>query len=1097
MGLLLRLHTAILAWVIKFYRTRHTLKVFTAAHREELRTTPVYQWPLVMARQSGEIAAIKAGRLDAVGKVTDRKSWQWPFLPASVNRLSVPIIKSCYSADTEVLTRRGWILWPDVKDNDEFLTRGHDRKATLRYEKASRIVRQPYRGDMIHFEGNYVDILVTPEHRMFGRYRGERQDELLKHRVDHFCYSDPCFSKATSVAKYTKNSPGQYKFCIPTNGTWVGELPNSYDPRTGKIILSVPKDQPRKKGQWDVNIEPVTVDLKDWVAFLGIYIAEGSAHYVQAAKRVKGIRSKGNHSPYEVRISQQTTSEAYEDIGALLRRLPFAWEEQEKGFGVASRLLAAILGDYNTYDKHVPDWVKQLPPEYLEIFFEWACRGDGHHYESGSRSYWTVSKQLADDMVEIVVKLGRDVQASCKKQTGSKMWKLNAERQAPIYLVSEHMFYQPHAVSPYKSLTNWSVEKYDGQVYCCTVSSGVVMVRRAGKTAWCGQSPYNLRRMSRTPVPRRAINLIKGALIAQPWDIRPIENTAPIDNESEDDQKERVHIGKKVFTHPNHSDSFQTYMEQGTEDMCILGAFVGELRLTYDPERPLKMWPVNVESIRIFPAWSETTLDMPHYAQMTGLKGERGAVLFYDDEMLYIRDNPSTDNPFGLGKMEVAFMSVNSFLGIQDMSGRAGADQVHKTFLWWEQPQSDSAYQIVRRHIQNELEGQAKISIIGGMKKPEVVEVTPVTEEDLLLNWQELLIRMIANGFDMSAMALGVEHDINRAVGEVLDDKDFRSAVVPMAKRLQEAFTRKILHDKLGWYDLEFIFLNLDDPDAQTKIDMYARMYSCNSIVPNEIRRGMNLKPLDPETHPFAELTQFECMLINIQAMEDTQNNLADAGANRQLQVQQVQNRLNPPQPPQPAGPGQPPGKGPQTAPGSPKPAPQQAPQQPQQSKPQPITPGSVSRGGQPPSPKALALPKFPIASSANGKKYTAKKLQQLPLNEIADVWNFSQMPASQFLLAMDQQEPGILETLTQEVKEFFDQALEQEANKPRRKIPPALLKKWAKALGIKVRQQDKRTSDFGKWLYKLGQESGRPGGGSAKNSKAGIPGDINPIRRI
>jgi hypothetical protein len=131
------------------------------------------------------------------------------------------------------------------------------------------------------------------------------------------------------------------------------------------------------------------------------------------------------------------------------------------------------------------------------------------------------------------------------------------------------------------------------------------------------------------------------------------------------------------------------------------------------------------------------------------------------------------------------------------------------------------------------------------------------------------------------------------------------------------------------------------------------------------------------------------------------------------------------------------------------------------------------------------------------GKGYTAKKLQQLPLNEMADVWSFSNIPASQFLLAMDQQEPGILETLTEEVKQFFDQQLEQEANKPKHKIPPALIKKWAKALGIKVRQQDRRTSDFGKWLWKLGQNSGRPGGGSARNSKAGIPGDINKITRV
>ncbi len=606
-------------------------------------------------------------------------------------------------------------------------------------------------------------------------------------------------------------------------------------------------------------------------------------------------------------------------------------------------------------------------------------------------------------------------------------------------------------------------------------------------------SPYNLRRVSRTPVARRAMNLIKGAVISQPWEIRAVQDIDPIDDE--DAQKERIHIAKKIFSHPNGQDSFQSFIEQGLEDMCVLGAFVAELGVTLDPERPLKMWPVNIESIRIFVSWSESTPDMPRYAQMTGLKGERGAILFFDDEILYAKENPSTDSPFGLGNMEIGFQSVVDFLGVQGMAGRAGTDQIHKTFMWWEHPQSDSSYQIVRRHIQNELEGQAKISIIGGMKKPEIVEVTPVTEDDLLLNWQEMLIRMIANAFDMSAMALGIEHDVNRAVGETLDDKDFRSAVVPKAKKLQEAFTRKILHNKLGWYDLEFVFLNLDDPDAQTKIEMYGRMYSANAITPNQIRKGMNMQPLD---NPYADLTQFECMLLNIQAMEMSQNNLADAGIQRQQKLmQQMQPGQEQDEPGTPAldktaQPRQiPPGQQKQLGPGQQqKQLPPGGPQQPQGL--QKVSPGSMSRGGQPPSPKALGLPKFPIA----GSRYNARKIAQMPVNQMTDVFKFSGMTAWQFLQAMDEQEPGILQQLTEEVKDFFKQQLEEEQNKPKPKVAPRLMKRWEKELGVKYRQENKRGRDYGTYLYKHGQQTGKPGGGSAKNSKAGTPGNVNPIRK-
>lgn len=607
-------------------------------------------------------------------------------------------------------------------------------------------------------------------------------------------------------------------------------------------------------------------------------------------------------------------------------------------------------------------------------------------------------------------------------------------------------------------------------------------------------TPYNLRRMSRTPVPRRAMNLIKGAFITQPWDVEPVEGKVAPDGP--DGQAERIKIAKAMFSHPNNQDSFQTFNEMCLEDMLVLGAYVAEMRFTLEWERPIKMWPVNVESIRIFPSWAESTPDMPHYAQMTGLKGERGAVLFYDDELLYVKDNPSTDNPFGLGKMEVGFSAVNDFLGVQGMAGRAGADQVHKTFMWWETPQNEAHYQIVRRHIQNELEGQAKLSIIGGMKKPEIVEVTPVTEEDLLLNWQELLIRMIANAFDMSAMALGVEHDINRAVGEVLDDKDFRSAVVPVAKRIEQAYTRRILHNKLGWYDLQFRFLNLDDPDTQTKVDMYGRLYSMNSITPAEIRKGLGMKPL---ASPFAELTQFECMLLNIEAMEQQQNNLADAQANRSLQVQQVQNKLNPPQPATPETPATMPPKGQkQLPPGSngPQkmlPAPAQQPGGGGMGK---VTPGSASRGGQPPSPKALSLPKFPIASS----RYNAKQIAQMPLNQMTDTFKATGMSMIDFAQQLDSQEPGILETLSDEIKDYVKEKLDEELHKPEKKVKPQLIKQWQKELGIRFRLTNKRTSDYTSYLH---DPKNGPGGqatdsaGVARPRKVGgKPGNINPVQK-
>lgn len=372
-------------------------------------------------------------------------------------------------------------------------------------------------------------------------------------------------------------------------------------------------------------------------------------------------------------------------------------------------------------------------------------------------------------------------------------------------------------------------------------------------------TPYNLRRFSETPVPRRAINLIKNTILSLDWVIEPTKENVRITPE----MKKRIDIATDCLEHPNNVDSWWTMAEAVIEDIIVGGYGVMEPRLTPFYKRPFKLWAVDGSTIRIYADWSEGTPDRPHYAQMTGLKGERGIVAFLHDELIYIRDNVRTNTPFGLGKLEVAFNTVNAFLGVQDMAAKAGSDQVHKTWLWWEAPQNPAHVQTIRRHIQNELEGQAKVSLMAGMKKPEVIEVTPVTEQDLLLNWQQLLIRIIANAFDLSPFALGLERDVNRNTAGAMQESDFKNSVVPMAHRLEERITRDILHGLLGWKDLQFTFKGMDDPDAMTKVMIQQRLYMMDAVTTDEIREDNDKRPLPGG---WGRLTSSQKMILQAEA---------------------------------------------------------------------------------------------------------------------------------------------------------------------------------------------------------------------------------------
>lgn len=485
-------------------------------------------------------------------------------------------------------------------------------------------------------------------------------------------------------------------------------------------------------------------------------------------------------------------------------------------------------------------------------------------------------------------------------------------------------------------------------------------------------TPYNIRRFSETPIPRRAINLIKNAVLDLDWQVVAIET-----EEDETPERElRIRVATECLKRPNNEDSFRDLFEAVLEDFIIGGYGCIEPALTPWYRRPFKMWAVDGSTVRRFLDWSESTPNRPKYAQMTGLKGERGIITFLAHELIYIRDNIRTSTPFGLGKLEVAFNTVNAFLGAQEMGARAGSDQVHKTLLWWEQTLNPSVIQTVRRYLMNEAEGQSKISMVAGAKKPEVVDIQAVNSQDLLLDWQEFLIRIIANAFDLSPLALGLERDVNRNTGEIMADADFRAAVVPTAKRLEEAVTRHLFHGYLGWKDIEFKFIGLEDPDAMTETQIQQSKYGMDSITPDEIREKDGLPPL---AGGWGKLTRTQSLILMQKATAEAKG----------------------------AAGGGPPG-GPGGMPGG------------------PAGDAVASRVGQ--------------GGPTSMMAYSAQEVMQMSAPEVSLYQQLGLLPpVPQLKQEMEKQEPGILEKLSDELKQFFEkqeELMKQTQTQPARITP-------------------------------------------------------------
>jgi HK97 family phage portal protein len=352
-------------------------------------------------------------------------------------------------------------------------------------------------------------------------------------------------------------------------------------------------------------------------------------------------------------------------------------------------------------------------------------------------------------------------------------------------------------------------------------------------------TPVNLRRFAETPLVRRAINLLKDRIASLDWQVRVKRGFSIADVV---DVQERAAALRRGLEEPNASDSFRTLIEQVLEDALVGGFGAIEMELTGDAQKPFDLWAVDGATIQIDPKWDGNP-ESTRYAQATGLPGSGSQILLRDDQLIYMRMNPRSHTPFGLGPLEVAFETVNSFLAAHRFAGNLASNAVVQYALWMNET-TPTEHERLIRWWQDEIEGTGRVPLLSTEQKPEVLRFASGTDADMRLNWQEFLIRMVANAFSVPPMLLGLEQEVNRNTASELADEAFRSAVVPLAKLLAEHLTRDLFAKKLGWREFEFVFNELDAPDEITELQIQTQLLSAGVLTVNEVRAMRGLAPL-------------------------------------------------------------------------------------------------------------------------------------------------------------------------------------------------------------------------------------------------------------
>jgi HK97 family phage portal protein len=352
-------------------------------------------------------------------------------------------------------------------------------------------------------------------------------------------------------------------------------------------------------------------------------------------------------------------------------------------------------------------------------------------------------------------------------------------------------------------------------------------------------TPANLRRFAETPVVRRAINVIKDRIAAMDWQVRVRRGAKPVDIA---DAEQRLRALRRMLEEPNAVDSFRTLIEQVIEDALTGGYGAIEMAPTGDAERPAMLWAVDGASIRINARWDGQE-ETPRYAQAMPGQLESSAVDLRDDQLMYIRMNPRSFTPFGLGPLEVAFETVNQFLCAHRFAGKLAANSVAQYALWLNEATPTQHDRLIR-WWQDEIEGTGRVPLLSTEQKPEVLRFAQGTDADLRLAWQEFLIRMVANAFGLPPLLLGIEGDVNRSTAGELADEAFRGAILPLAQLLAGHLTRDLFGKCVGWREFEFVFNDLNARDEETELAVQVQLLQAGVLTVNEVRAMRGLGPL-------------------------------------------------------------------------------------------------------------------------------------------------------------------------------------------------------------------------------------------------------------
>jgi len=399
------------------------------------------------------------------------------FIPKNIEREKVAVgylAGSCLDDQTEILTENGWKLFENLEKETEKVVTLNPETNEIEYHLPKRYIKEKYNGKLHYIENKNVCYAVTPNHNMYASIHKPGLNNNMSHK------------KLNLQLIKSENLFGKYFHC-KKDAIWKGEEKEYFVLPKIEYIMS------NGNSSRIIVCEERKFKMDDWLKFFGFWLAEG---WISKTKNL-----------YQVGVSQKKDNDYLNIMKKIFKEFGFnpLYSNDKIQLRVINKQLWAYLKQFGgAKEKYIPKEILKLSTRQLNILLDWYIKGDGNTSRGDQyknkfqrKHAWTVSKKLADDLMEISLKT--EIAASIKNR-GKRNSRMSDGREISATTDCYTISFYSHPLDSKKNKLTPPIRpehqkeiKYSGYVYCVEVDNHLIYVRRKNSKntemgLWVGNS---------------------------------------------------------------------------------------------------------------------------------------------------------------------------------------------------------------------------------------------------------------------------------------------------------------------------------------------------------------------------------------------------------------------------------------------------------------------------------------------------------------------------------------------------------------------------------------------------------------------------------